>query len=88
MINVEMKLDEEQMNYFIDLTNPDGDFAHRGLNAILRDIMMLGYLHRHTHQITLHNEGVDAEYDEEYQEYLDKRASNMKIERWEDMKHD
>ena len=32
-----MKLDEEQMNYFIDLTNPDGDFAHRGLNAILRD---------------------------------------------------
>lgn len=85
---MEMKLDEEQMNNYIDLTSHDGEFAHRGLNALLRDFLMLGYLHRHTHQVTLHNEGVDAEYDENYQEYLDKKASNLNIDRWENMKHD
>ena len=83
-----MKLDEEQMNNYIDLTKPGSELEHRGLNALLRDLLMLGYLHRHTHQVTLHNEGVDAEYDENYQEYLDKKASNMRIERWENMNHD
>ena len=49
---------------------------------------MLGYLYRDEHTITLLNNKVTAEDDEEYQKYLDQRASWRQKVNWEDMEHD
>jgi hypothetical protein len=84
---MEMSIDEALMNEFIKMTGHGEENAHRGLNALLRDVLMLGYLHRDNHKIILHNIGVDSEFDEEYQIYLDRKASNIQPENWEDKTH-
>ena len=52
---------------------------------------MLGYLHRDKHQIIFMNTNsdppVDSELDEDYQKYLDKKASGIQKENWDGIKN-
>ena len=89
---MEMCIDEGLLNEFIEMTAFGGELHHRGLNALLRDIAMLGYLYRDKHNIILMNTHsdppVDSELDEDYQQYLDKKASGFNLDKWEDIKND
>lgn len=91
MSSMEMCIDEGLLNEFIELTAFGGELHHRGLNAFLRDIAMLGYLHRDKHQIIFMNTNsdppVDSELDEDYQKYLDKKASGIQKENWDEIKN-
>ena len=91
MSSMEMCIDEGLLNEFIELTAFGGELQHRGLNAFLRDIAMLGYLYRDKHQIIFMNTNsdppVDSELDEDYQKYLDKKASGIQKENWDEIKN-
>lgn len=89
---MELKIDEGTLNRYLEMTDFEGELHHRGLNALLKDIAMLGYLHRDEHKIILMNSDstppVDAEYDEDYQKYLDRKASGIQEENWEEIEND
>jgi len=89
---MEMKIDEGTLNLYLEMTDYGGELHHRGLNALLRDIALLGYLHREEHKIILMNGDstppVDSEYDEDYQKYLDRKASGIEERNWEDIEND
>jgi len=88
MNNMDLLIDEQLLNQFIKDTDDGGHLAHKALHALLKDMAMLGYLYRDEHTITLVNNKVTAEDDEEYQKYLDQRASWRQKVNWEDMEHD
>jgi len=83
MINMDLIIDEIMLNRFVKMTSPMGELEHRGLNAILRDFLMVGYLYRDEHTITLLNGGKGSD-DEDYAQYLDLKASTPTKENWED----
>jgi hypothetical protein len=58
---------------------------HRGMNAFFKQIAMLGYLFRDEHKIVLTNGEVRAEYDDDYDRYLDMKASGVEDRSWEAM---
>jgi hypothetical protein len=84
---MEWIVDEQVLNEYMDLTAFGGDMEHRGMNAFFKQIAMLGYLFRDEHKITLTNGEVRAEYDDDYDEYLDMRASGTEDRTWEMMNH-
>ncbi len=89
---MDLFIDEVLLNDFIKATDFEGELEHRGLNAILKQFAMLGYLHRGEHKVIFHNsrgdETVYAGIDEDYDEYLDKKASQIETLAWEEMNHD
>jgi hypothetical protein len=82
---MEWIIDEQVLNEYMDLTAFGGDMEHRGMNAFFKQIAMLGYLFRDEHKIILTNGEVRAEYDDDYDEYLDMRASGVEDRNWEVM---
>ena len=72
-------IEEAVLDKYIEETNASGDSQHKGIYQFLKSIRMLGYLHREKHRIILHSGDYEASLDEDYAEYLDKRASGIKI---------
>jgi endo-alpha-1,4-polygalactosaminidase (GH114 family) len=83
---MELWIDEYTLDEYVEMTKPTNEYAHKGLNAFLREIRQMGYMFRHSHKIILQNDGVVADYDEEYNKYLDKKASNEEMRRWVEIK--
>jgi len=79
---MEFYIDEVLLNKLITLTSPEGELAHKGLCAILGEIALLGYLFRGEHKIVLQNEGLMAEFDDDYAAYLDRKAAGMPVKDW------
>ena len=79
---------EATLNEYIEMTSIGGDLEHKGVHNLLKDFAMLGYLFRSNHTITLLNGKVNSEDEEDYQKYLDLKASGMQPDNWEDMEHD
>lgn len=77
---MELAVDEELLDKYIKLVSSNGEMPHKGIKSILENIRMLGYIFRDYHNIVLHRSGIDAEMDEEYGHYLDKRAAGLKID--------
>ncbi len=80
---MEWIVDEQVLNEYIDMTAFGGDAEHRGMNAFFKQIAMLGFLFREEHKITLTNGEVRADYDDNYNQYLDMRASGTEDRTWE-----
>lgn len=76
---MEIAIDEEVLESWIEWTSVTGEGPHKGIHNLLKDILMLGFLHRDKHGIVLMNGDSEAGLDEEYDAYLDKRASGMKV---------
>tara|TARA_R110002020_G_scaffold431092_6_gene640972 strand:+ start:2938 stop:3219 length:282 start_codon:yes stop_codon:yes gene_type:complete len=83
---MELWINEFTLDEYVEMTNPNNEYAHKGLNAFLREIRQMGYMFRHSHKIILQNEGVVADFDEEYNNYLDKKASNEESRKWVEIK--
>jgi len=90
---MEVFIDEAILNEFIEMTSFGGELEHRGINATLKQIAMLGYLHRDEHKVVFCNyrdndDNVYSGIDEDYDEYLDRRASGIEKRNWEDIQND
>ena len=77
-------IEEAVLDKYIEETNASGDSQHKGIYQFLKSIRMLGYLHREKHRIILQSGDYEADLDDEYAKYLDKRASGINIKFNED----
>ena len=72
---------EEVLVELIEDSHPDNG-GHRGTWTFLKDMLQMGYSWRsHANLILIHSNGgtsvVNSEEDEEYQKYLDRKASGL-----------
>ena len=72
---------EEVLVELIEDSHPDNG-GHRGTWTFLKDMLQMGYAWRsHANLILIHSNGgnsvVNSEEDEEYQKYLDRKASGL-----------
>ncbi len=70
----EIRIDENLLNELLHLTTHDEHFQHRGLSNLLQMVAMMGYRHRSAYRVVLFRDDVEADFDEEYAEYLDLMA--------------
>ena len=70
----EIRIDENLLNDLLHLTTHDEHFQHRGLSNLLQMVAMMGYRHRSAYRVVLFRDDVEADFDEEYAEYLDLMA--------------
>ena len=75
---MDLIIDEGLIDKFIEMTSINGEQCHKGIHHLLKDIRMLGYLHRGGHNILLEGEEGIADLSAEYSTYLDKRAAGIK----------
>ena len=75
---MDLIINEGLIDRLIEMTSINGEQCHKGLHHILKDIRMLGYLHRGGHRILLEGSEGIAELSAEYATYLDKRAAGIK----------
>lgn len=78
----EVRIDEEILNGAIDLVNIGGDLENRLIYHLLTQIAEMGHRWRSEYKITLFNGDSEAELDDEYAKYLDKRASKEDV-KWQ-----
>ena len=76
---MDIVIEEEILDKFIEETDLDSLSGHRGVHNFLIQIRNLGYLWRDPHRIILYNEDCSADSDESYALYLDKKASGFKV---------
>ena len=72
----ELRIDEMLINECVRLLTYDENFQHRGLRHLVEMIAMAGYRYR----IILENNGKEADFDEDYAEYLDLKAQGEAVE--------
>jgi len=76
---VDIVIEEEVLDKFIEETDLYAPSGHRGVHNFLIQIRDLGYLWRDSHRIILYNEDCSADSDESYALYLDKMACGLKV---------
>ena len=76
---MDLIIEECVLDEFIKESSSKGEVPHKGIYNLLKSIRLLGYMYRETHRIVLTNTESEAELDEEYAKYLDKRASGLKV---------
>jgi|TARA_B100000282_G_C31736673_1_gene493839 hypothetical protein len=81
---MEFHIDEQVLNDYLKLLRTDGEMNHKGIYALLSQLAMMGYLHRDSHKVVLHNNDSEADLDEDYEKYLDNKAAGREITNWED----
>jgi len=81
---MEFHIDEQVLNDYLKLLRTDGEMNHKGIYALLSQLAMMGYLHRDSHKVVLHNNGSEADLDEDYEKYLDNKAAGRERTNWED----
>ena len=70
----ELRIDEQLLNECLHLLTYDEDMQHRGLKSLIEMIAMAGYRHRSNYRVVLYQGGAEADYDDEYVQYLDLKA--------------
>lgn len=70
---------EEALVEFIAETELGQPHGHKGINQVLKDLLEMGHQWRSAFHIVLISAktGASSEFDEEYQEYLDRKASRL-----------
>ena len=76
---MDLIIEECVLDEFIKESSSKGEVPHKGIYNLLKSIRLLGYMHRESHRIILTSAESEADLDEEYAEYLDKRASGIKV---------
>ncbi len=69
-----MRIDENLLNECLELATNDENMQHRGLMGLLQMVAMMGYRHRSNYRIVLFRDDYEADFDDEYAEYLDLKA--------------
>lgn len=70
----ELRVEERLIEEAIELVEPDGEHENRLLYHLLVQLREMGYRHRATYRVVLFNQDADADFDEDYAAYLDKKA--------------
>ncbi len=82
----EFRLDEKMIDEAIDLVKEGGESEHRLLYHILTSLREMGYRWRSPYKVVLLGDNeLEAEYDEDYANYLDLKAQRKNIT-WEQYK--
>jgi len=82
----EFRIEETMIDEAIDLVKEDGEMEHRMLYHILTSIREMGYRWRSPYNVVLLSDNeLEAEYEEDYANYLDLKAQRRKIT-WEQYK--
>ena len=82
----EFRLNEKMIDDAIDLVKEGGESEHRLLYHILTSVREMGYRWRSPYKVVLLGDNeLEAEYDEDYANYLDLKAQRRKIT-WEQYK--
>ncbi len=82
----EFRLDEKMIDEAIDLVKEGGESEHRLLYHILTSLREMGYRWRSPYKVVLLGDNeLEAEYDEDYANYLDLKAQRTNIT-WEQYK--
>jgi|TARA_R110000803_G_scaffold73644_4_gene137507 hypothetical protein len=77
---MELIIDEEMIDKYIQEVSTQGQSPHKGIYSLLLDFKMLGYLYRGSHSIRLIHKEHDADISEGYANYLDKKASGINVD--------
>ena len=75
---MDIMIDEEILEKFIIETQMDSPYGHRGVHNLLLQIKELGYLWNEKHRIILFRGHSCGDNDEEYANYLNRKASGLK----------
>ena len=78
----ELRIDEELLHKCIQQVTV-GDYQHRGIKGLLEMIAMAGYRWRTPVKVVLFNGDMEADLDDEYNAYLDRKACGEHIT-WEE----
>ena len=70
----ELRIDENLLNQCLHLLTYDEGMQHRGLRNLIEMIAMAGYRHRSEYKIVLYNNNAEADFDDDYAQYLDLKA--------------
>ena len=70
----EVRVEERLIEDAIELVEPGGEYESRLLYHLLVQLREMGYRHRAAYRVVLFNEDAEADFDEDYAAYLDKRA--------------
>ena len=70
----ELRIDENLLNQCLHLLTYDEEMQHRGLRNLIEMIAMAGYRHRSEYKIILYNNNAEADFDDDYAQYLDLKA--------------
>ena len=81
----ELRIDEELLNECLRAVAMSGDNQHRGIKGLLEMLAMAGYRWRTPVKVVLFNGDMEADLDDEYNAYLDRKACGESIT-W--MEHD
>jgi hypothetical protein len=76
----EVRIDEVILNQALKLVDVGGECEHRLLYHLIAQIAEMGHRWRSEYKIVLFNGEAEAEFDEEYADYLDLRAQKKKVE--------
>lgn len=76
----EVRIDEVILNQALKLVDVGGECEHRLLYHLIAQIAEMGHRWRSEYKIVLFNGEAEAEFDEEYADYLDQRAQKEKVE--------
>ena len=75
----EVRLDEVLLMKALDMVDVGGEYENRLLYQIIQQVLEMGHRHRAEYRIVLFNEDSEADFDEEYAEYLDKKAQREDV---------
>ena len=79
----EVRIEERLLNDAVDLVKPGGEYESRLLYHLICQMQEMGYRHRANYRIVLFTDNCEADFDEEYAHYLDKKASRESVS-WDD----
>lgn len=75
----EVRIDEVILNQAIELVNVGGECEHRLLYHLVSQIAEMGYRWRSEYKVTLFNGDAEANFDDEYALYLDRKAQRKDV---------
>ena len=75
----ELRIDEELLNECLREVSMSGDNQHRGIKGLLEMLAMAGYRWRTPVKVVLFNGDMEADLDDEYNAYLDRKACGESI---------
>ena len=75
---MDIVIEESILDKFLEYSDIDSPHGHRGIHNLLLQIKELGYLWNEKHRIILFRGHSCGDNDEEYANYLNRKASGLK----------
>ena len=75
----EVRLDEILMAKALDMVDVEGECENRLLYQIIKQVLEMGYRHRAEYRVVLFNEDSEADFDDDYAAYLDRKAQREDV---------